>query len=478
MITKTTPKEWMLSLLSAIFLLSGLTACSSTEDSAEDSAKHKPEVPINDDDWQTVPATGGTITKDSLSIIFPNGTFAEDAKVAITEVKKGEIGGKYEASKFYQITMPCTTNKPIALNIKSSEKGDDIAFIVRSGGYAISSGQYSQIETRLDYTSNAGEYTAELPVFDNGENADNLSLIFGIAHLPQLGQSSTRGNNEWEGQVGNIKWKLNIPLGTWLVINDTTYRKIESVLFPKVYEYVKTALTKIQELGFKTKEERNNKKNKVRTINVNFETKSIWDSDELYGWHNQSDCSDEWSSISIGVEKNTGPDADDLNLKCTVIHELFHYYQSEYDSRSPMDKADKIGTLFGRSAYEYLVMYEMGGPWAEQFVNEGQLNSKWLLENALSYIFTDRAGLTNIKERWDLNGVQAINKRYQNQGYSMSPLLYYLCSSADMKIYGFSNKSVVELHELWDKYTMEDATLYIIDQWVNSHDFRGGLLPL
>ena len=112
MITKTTPKEWMLSLLSAIFLLSGLTACSSTEDSAEDSAKHKPEVPINDDDWQTVPATGGTITKDSLSIIFPNGTFAEDAKVAITEVKKGEIGGKYEASKFYQITMPCTTKSP------------------------------------------------------------------------------------------------------------------------------------------------------------------------------------------------------------------------------------------------------------------------------------------------------------------------------------------------------------------------------
>lgn len=48
-----------------------------------------PEVPVNKDDWQTIPASGGTITKDSISIAFPSGTFMSDSKVAITEVKKG-----------------------------------------------------------------------------------------------------------------------------------------------------------------------------------------------------------------------------------------------------------------------------------------------------------------------------------------------------------------------------------------------------
>lgn len=55
--TKTKPNGWMLRLLSVLFLLIAFTACSSTEDSIEDPTK--PEVPINDDDWQTVSTKGG-----------------------------------------------------------------------------------------------------------------------------------------------------------------------------------------------------------------------------------------------------------------------------------------------------------------------------------------------------------------------------------------------------------------------------------
>ena len=88
MTTKTTPKGWMLRLLSALLLVA-FTACSSTEDSAEGTSNPMPEVPVNKDDWQTIPASGGTITKDSISIAFPSGTFMSDSKVAITEVKKG-----------------------------------------------------------------------------------------------------------------------------------------------------------------------------------------------------------------------------------------------------------------------------------------------------------------------------------------------------------------------------------------------------
>lgn len=80
-----------------------------------------------------------------------------------------------------------------------------------------------------------------------------------------------------------------------------------------------------------TKEERNNEKNKERTLNVSFRVASereswydFWTNPEhMYGWHDQSCMSDKWSGISIGIEKNTASDAKELSLKQTVIHELF-----------------------------------------------------------------------------------------------------------------------------------------------------------
>ena len=110
----------------AVILLTGFTACSTSEDKVEEPKtpqtpeqpeNPKPDVPVNNGDWQTVPATGGTIQKDDISITFPDGTFTTDAQVAITEVMKGEIGGEYEASPFYQITMPCNAGKPMTIEI-------------------------------------------------------------------------------------------------------------------------------------------------------------------------------------------------------------------------------------------------------------------------------------------------------------------------------------------------------------------------
>ena len=109
--TKTKSLRWLLPLLSALFLLSGLTACDSTEGTNENEPdKPKPEVPVPDGDWQVVPATGGTITKDDITIDFPGGTFSNTAKVAITNLKKGSICGEKEVSRFYMVTMPITTN--------------------------------------------------------------------------------------------------------------------------------------------------------------------------------------------------------------------------------------------------------------------------------------------------------------------------------------------------------------------------------
>ena len=151
MTTTNTTKGWMLSLLSALFLLSGLAACDSTEGTNEDKPdKPKPEVPVTDSDWQVVPATGGTINKDSISITFPSGTFAEDTKVAISEVKKGEIGGELEASKFYQIAMPCTANQPITIRMKSNEVADNICFVAQANAYCMSAGEFKKRENHYE----------------------------------------------------------------------------------------------------------------------------------------------------------------------------------------------------------------------------------------------------------------------------------------------------------------------------------------
>ena len=77
-----------------------LMAACSENNNEENGGKTtpNPNVPVSNDDWQTVPATGGSIEKGDIVLTFPSGTFGKDTKVAITEVKKGTIGGKFEAS--------------------------------------------------------------------------------------------------------------------------------------------------------------------------------------------------------------------------------------------------------------------------------------------------------------------------------------------------------------------------------------------
>ena len=115
-------------------------------------------------------------------------------------------------------------------------------------------------------------------------------MIIGAVHLPPLGQGSTRSDSKWTGQVGNIKYEVNISSAARKKIDATTLKKIESDIGPKVHEYVKTALTKIQELGFMTKEERNKEKIKERTLNVSFRVAS-----EAQSWY-------EWSKPEYGLK--------------------------------------------------------------------------------------------------------------------------------------------------------------------------------
>ena len=126
---KKQSRMW-LHLLCSIIHLAGLTACSSSEGDANGEPKApKPTEPISDDDWKTISTDGGTIEKEDITIEFPSGTFTTESKVAVTEMKQGEILGEDEASKFYQIVMPVSAHRPITFSVKCDEQADDIYLI-------------------------------------------------------------------------------------------------------------------------------------------------------------------------------------------------------------------------------------------------------------------------------------------------------------------------------------------------------------
>lgn len=429
--------DWLkfITMMAIMFLA---TACS---DSNSDEEKPKDpqgsETPGNSDDWQVVPATGGTIQKGDITIVFPSGTFDTDTKIAITSLEKGKVGGKYEASKFYMVTIPSTTNKGITIKLKSTEKeGDDIHFVMESPGVATSTGKEVEIESYLDAKYSNGEYVATLPAIDNGkEIIDNLKLTFGVAHLPQ-DVSSTRGTTILGGKVGTVKWEIKYPLTTLAYLETFGQSKLSKIerFKPIVNECIEKAITQINKLGFKIEEQRE----------LPIYLKSL---PNRWGEHCISKLGDSNNCININYEKMVIEKPDTAGLRNTVIHEIFHYFQSEYDPRLTLLKAWNLGIIskYLDSTSEVLVMQEMASVWIEQFTNGGQLDANFLSHDVLSGLITfDQFGFVDLEND---NG-QTKRERYQDQGYSMAPMLYYITTQHDFdKSLGIDNSLVLELFE-------------------------------
>ena len=446
--------QQLLHLMCAAVLMTGLYACGKSEETVEvpvTPEKPTPEVPVNNDDWQTVSPAGGTVEKGDISISFPSGTFDKDAKVAITEVKKGEAGGKYEASTFYQITLPCTTNKSMTIKIKSTEKNDDISFVANSPGFCISTCKASTIETILETKYSNGEYSTTLPAITDNEEDENVYFTLGLGHVKSYrsGNSRTRGLFDevlYEGKVENLSYRIRFPLKTLYTYDKDTLVMAE-MKARDLNDNVQQALRKIFDLGFKIEGERSLDINLVR--------------DKDWGGYTDDWVYKGWSSVSVGIDKLLNDSTTEVDRKCTVIHELFHFVQSGYDPRSTFRKGwpyykDKGG--------EPLIMYEMGAVWIENLMNNGQLKASWLNTAVLNdIVLEDRLGLTDINSR--------MRGGYAEQGYSMGPLLYYLCTSKEMSAFGFDNTSVLELHEQWKQKLKNRSTLEILESWaMHTHD--------
>ena len=462
MVAKTLIPKWLFSFMNALFLIASLTACSSTEGEDNGNNPSKPDVPISNDDWQTVPTTGGTIEKDNISISFPSGTFAEGVKVAVTEVRKGEIGGEFEASKFYQIAMPCTANKPITIKMKSNEINDNNIFIAQANAYCQSRGTVTKAQLQYETTYSNGEYTTTIPALKGDVDGENEFFSIGLCNINSE-IAGTRGLTSYlrydvmkEGKVGKVNYQIRYSLSQKHK-DISKYNQAKSIL-GKIDDYVQQALTKINDLGFKLDAE--------QTLYIDFDP-----NDKDWGGHKV--CGIPFAEgfamwVSLGVDKLTASTTTDNDIKCTVIHEIFHWFQSFFDTRSNYKKSRK----------EYhgdeMVMYEMGAVWIEQFMNNNKLNENFLKDTPYKFFNNNsNLGLIDYVDIWKvIDESGAIVDPYGYQGYSLAPLLYYLCSTKEFESWKLDNKSVYELHQLWKSNFGTKTTVEIMEKWLKgNHDY-------
>lgn len=433
----------MLHLLVAMMAIV-MIACGSEEKIDEPLA---PDTKIVDDDWQTIPASGGTIEKDDITIEFPNGTFSKDTKVAVSEVSKGQICGDKEVSKFYQITMPVSTAKSFTIKIKCEEKGEDMNAVVHSPGLEVSEKRqcYHNLTVESSYTN--GEYTVNIPVFTNGQTDETASFSIGIAHMLRIGigYAGTRGWEQYIKQVGNAQWHF-----------DDVDKKYHDNLM-KISADVKRALENIQNLGFELSE--------WRDIPIHFEDlKTRGENPEpLSGAFTQDNFLDSWSSITIHTDilknyENHLTD-DQINSKRTPIHELLHYYQADLDPRVPLIKAKTRG--------EENLLYESAAVWIEKFNDDGTPSEEFVRKYLEEFV----RGLNNAKE---LN-----NGNYARHGYGMSALLEYITTKRTHE--KFDKNSVSELYKQWKddanstKTAFNKTAFVYLKNWVESDKHKSDL---
>lgn len=386
-----------------------------------DQEKDKPDPVVGE--WQTVPAEGGTVKKDNITIAFPGETFVGETQVGVKELKTGETLGEDEVSPFYQVTLPVTTGKPVKVSIKSNETYDDICIVARAPGYDMHNFTAVDFDVPLETTYQNGEYTAEIAAFDNGESSETGIITLGLARIDR--GIATKADNP--NKVKNVGWHLN-KTHSFNIMN--SLGDLEAAL----NQYIAEAITAIHSLGFQVEGERD--------IPFNFESSSLKPGE--YGRFIQSARGNKWSGIILNKKLVENLGSDHTELRKTIVHELMHYYQSEYDTRWALTKAkfDSNG--------EFLMMYESGGTWVERFVADHSYSKIMILHG--DDIF--KYGV-----KWAPKG----EFNYQSKGYGLGLVLEWLSQKK-------GDKSIVTLYDHWRDKGIKTHIEWLED-WCNTYDY-------
>ena len=439
-------------MVMAFMLMSGLTACSDDSSSSDDN-NGRQETAVSPDDYQTVTTAGGTISKGDIEFTFPAGSFSKDEKVAITEVKEGDVLGSEEASKFYQLTVSPQINKPLTIRIKCAESGADVNVVAHAPSYSLSEDILTYDDIILPSEYSEGTYTVTLPATNNKDVNDDetMAVSFGVAKVEYCGDRdpaktrATRASNYDEKFTeGNVSWHFNLSSSF-----KKTYATKLSNYWSDINGCIRDAIKTLQDLGLEVTER-----------DVTFSFAKI----KEYGCFNQSGVYNEWSSIQVGLQVLENYEKDKDNFRSTIIHELMHMFQADYDPRCAFRKADKFGTisewtgglisegLVVHDGSERLLLYESGAVWAEQFMI-GKFNTDFANRYVDDYI----KGLYAIDQIYTSG---TTHSRYESHGYGMSVLMQYI--TRHMTEYKLNDKSIVDLYKIW--HDINGSAKYCIQQ--------------
>lgn len=286
----------------------------------------------------TIPAKGGTIDEGDLSMVFPEGTFKSETRVAVAEVKAGEtLGKEAEKSTFYTITLDGPTEKEFTLTLKGKDVDADTRAVRRSVGVNLHTGQTLEYTLPVEATSKDGVFTVTIPQIDC-EEGERPVFTMGLATVPtESSKTTTRGTVPDCEVTWGSKWFLN---------------SVDKQILRETREYAEEAFSVLAKLGF-------GKPNRT----VPFIIQPV---DKSWGNHVQAkffnaDC---YIELNEAYFKNLldASEKDLQELRRTLIHESSHYYHGQlYDKRSAPVKTAK-----GLLGDEWTLLSEAIGGWTEK----------------------------------------------------------------------------------------------------------------
>lgn len=380
--------------------------------------------------------SGGKVELGDITFDFPSATFESNSSVRVAEQKAGSTLGEDEVSKFYKLTMPLITKKPIKITLKCDKTYDDICLVAHAPAVALSAGEedYGNIPLSADY--NNGYYTAEIPAFDSGNENESCYMTIGLARIALTSGNGARTRSigsEVDGKVGNVAWKLqkrhSINMDDMLS---------NGALYDNLNKYIKEALTILQGFDLKVSGE--------RVIPIEF--------DILKPGEDGRFCQSAWDNACsvVKIRKESlkslmsGTEKDHVTIRKTLIHELMHYYQSDYDRRWAYTKYREPGA-------EPLIMYESGAVWAEKFMNNGEYSYLFVGEKLPTFLMSLECKLDIWRK---LDNTYGWKNAWQQHGYVQSFFLEHATLLKD-------NKSIAKLYKDW--YDKGGTTFECLKRW-------------
>ena len=340
----------MARLMSAALLLAGIAACGGSDDSIEEPEKPKPDVPVDNGDWHTVKAAGGTIEVGDITLQFASSTFANEVKVGVTEVKASDIT-EDGRSKFYKLTLPESGNlKPFTVKLKCNGSTENVRPLVKTLAWDPHSGRTSLVVFDINATVSNGEIVATIPVLSS-DGTEKPYFTIGLAECPPLEDvAQTRAESQF-----SFEYRTGVSVEEYYK-NKVNFRKTSEL----VKKVIPEAANLLKQQGF-------NIGTKVSYILSSPE--KVADLKYCWGIHKPAYYGKEWNVVYLNQVEffKYLSDPKDFNLndiKATIIHETLHAITNVlYDPRwaYTICKAGAAGD-------DWAQFDEALGSWVEKFI--------------------------------------------------------------------------------------------------------------